>query len=165
MDAPPKQRYLQHVRHLNTRFGNTILNPANKFYYPSTNQMNKFDQHYIPYDIDPALRKAIIKLNERGYSTYTSCQGHTKGKEGWITIVPDKSEVPNTYWQGRRLKASKKPVNPIEVKHILQSVGIRVKKYIHGKPEQDMHMFKFNAIEGFEAMYEYKPKPTEVKKE
>jgi hypothetical protein len=30
-------------------------------------------------------------------------------------------------------------------------------------PNQDM--FKFNAIEGFEAMYEYKPKPKEVKKE
>lgn len=151
---PIQQRYLNHVKGLNTRFGKNVLNPINKFYYPTTTQMNKFDKYHIPYDIDPAIRSPIIALNEHGYSTYTSCQGHNKGGEGWININPHESEISPEYLKGLPFRLSKKRINQFEVNRILSNFGIQVKKFRKARyPKQTHHLFIFNAIEGYEGIY------------
>ena len=158
-----KQRYLTHVKRLNTRFGENVINPINKFNYPTTTQMNKFDKYHIPYDVDPALRSPIIALNEHGYATYTSCQGHKKGNDGVISITPHKSEIPEPYLkeilQEKPFRLSSKRINQFEVKRILSNFGIHVKGFIRADyPKITHHFFMFNPIEGFEYMFEYRGK-------
>lgn len=102
----------------------------NKNYkYPTQSQINKFQKYDIPFDVDVALRDVIIKLNEVGYTTLGSCQGHSKSNTAFISIAIDRSEIPKSYsplvisriFGG---KFSHKKINVSEIKTILSKYGI-----------------------------------------
>jgi hypothetical protein len=132
------------------------------FTFPTHEQMDAFDKYHIPHNVDPALRDAVIDLNKRGYCTSGSCQGgHLHNKRtnerntGFIAITPHKSEYPQQYQQ-MRLHHSKKVVNPNEVKQVLKSHNIKVKKhdppYFRKGEIKDFHAFEFDTLP---SNYEY----------
>jgi hypothetical protein len=152
-----KQRYLAHIKKDKTRFGTEVLNPVNKFEFPTESQMDAFDKYHIPYSVDPALRDPVIALNAKGYTTYVSCQGHTKGSTGIIWINPHISELTKEDVKEYPFILSRKPINPTEIKKILQRFGINVKKYNPAKhPVQPQHGFRFPGIVGYKSMFGYK---------
>ena len=83
--------------------------------FPTTKQQNKFDKYHIPHDIDSEIRDAVIDLNDAGYRTGSSCQGHSAKAKGYIVINPHPSEVPKPFIR----KVAGYYKNPVSEKRVI----------------------------------------------
>jgi len=164
-----QQRFARNIKDNENRGlgGLAFITPGYSF--PTHKQMDKFDKYKLPHDIDPALREVVIDLNDHGYTTGGSCQGHYKGSKGFISIYPNRSEVSLSVLKERlgssedakklakaliALGESKKVVDPREVEQIIFKHGIKVTKYeplIINTTRKNLkihHAFIFQAIPG-----------------
>jgi hypothetical protein len=57
-----------------------------EYLFPTVEQENKLRQYNLPPLVDPGIRNALIAINEAGFSTGGSCQGHATKGEGFINI-------------------------------------------------------------------------------
>ena len=58
---------------------------------PTSTQADIMSKKRIPLDVDPEIRRLVIRLNQEGYKTYGSCAGHRD--RGYIVFkrLSDKS--------------------------------------------------------------------------
>lgn len=137
--------------------------------FPTHEQMDSFKKYHVPYDVDPAIRDVVIEINDAGYRTAGSCQGHSKGGQGFISVHPHRTEYPTKLLAEKykpepvdkivrgllSMGESKKPVNPGEIKNILLDNGLE--KVRHDAPFTRLlsndslkahHGFTFTAVPG-----------------
>ena len=69
--------------------------------FPTHEQQDKIDKHGLPHDVDTEVRDLVIDLNDAGYCTGGSCQGHHTKNKGFVTINPHKSEIPVQFLKQR----------------------------------------------------------------
>jgi len=151
-----QQRFIKNVRDNPARGSGDWKQKS--YYYPTEQQMNKFEKYNIVYDVDPALRDVVIELNAKGYRTVGSCQGHSKhNKTGFVTIAITYNEVPLKYRNSTTSLAqhllkelSEKEINPTEIKMIFKKHGITITKYtppVFNKSQiRNFHSFDFPVI-------------------
>jgi hypothetical protein len=148
-----QQRFIKNVVN---KYGKSEEDYLKQNDYPTHPQMDKFEKYNIDYDVDPALRGVTIELNNKGYKTMSSCQGHFKGSTGHVSIAISENEIPKKYQKFNTSfavfmlkRSSEKDINVNEIKAIFKKYGIIITKY---KPPVFVdkilpeHMFEFPAI-------------------
>lgn len=142
-----QQRFAQNVRDNEMRGigGSAFKQKGYKF--PSHEQMDKFKEHRLPYDIDVKIRELVIILNDSGFRTGGSCSGHTKEDRGFLTILP--SSTDNFLYDLKQnhpdklpsaIKAikyyggfSQKPIDPDKIKAAIKKY-LKVSRVVYAPP-------------------------------
>jgi hypothetical protein len=89
-----KERFLKNIKNNKYRgVGETAFTIKN-YKFPTHEQMNQYKKFHLPYDIDTGLRDLIIELNQLGYKTLGSCNGHNLHR-GFISFALSDNEIHN----------------------------------------------------------------------
>ena len=79
----------------------------------------------IDKNLEPGVKDAVLKLHEKGYLTYTSCQGHDDSKHRYIGIVFNTREQKHKfmhqmrklncdiYWYDNAINTVERPCTPV----------------------------------------------------
>lgn len=127
-------------RNYNTRANSPISERG--YSYPTPRQMSAFEKYNIPPDVDPILRDIVIELNNKGYRTNGSCQGHLSKRNAfigielfkpeWLKYIPNTSPTEHIELRNLMMKASRFsliPINPSEIIRMMKKYGLTDIKY------------------------------------
>lgn len=121
------------------------------YQFPTHKQMDRMEAQGLPFEIEPGVREAVIQVNEAGYCTGSSCQGHGN-RLGWVGVEPHRSEVPKKLQRvySKHAHFSAKPVDPKEIKEILVDNDLEPRRYAAANWQDktqlsSMHIFSTRA--------------------
>lgn len=167
-----QQRFARNVDgNIHTGIGAQAFNTRG-FTFPTSQQMDKFDKYNLPHDIDPGVRDVVLDLNDAGYRTCGSCQGHQKDAQGFVNIEMHPSEIPQKHfnqvceWHQRSGDPfSKKKIDEPEVKAIHKDHNIKAVQYkkprVVGGTFTDYHSFQFPPVDNeyYTIVFQYPGNP------